>query len=90
VRDAAFTPECAYDEEYWRYCPGLVLEYLVIRAFYRNHAIAEMDAATTRAGHVVSTLWNSWKDMGTLVLGPDDWRLRATVGLTVLTHPFVR
>ena len=78
VRDTIFTPKCAYDEEYRRYSPGLVLEYLVIKAFYEDGAAVEMDAATTCDGHVISGLWNGSKDMATLVLGPDDWRPRMT------------
>ena len=38
----------------------------------------EMDAATSRKGHVISGLWNGSKDMATLVIGPYDWRPRAT------------
>jgi CelD/BcsL family acetyltransferase involved in cellulose biosynthesis len=86
VRDTAFTPKCAYDEDYRRYSPGLVLEYLVIKAFYEDEAALEMDAATTREGHVISGLWNGSKDMATLVIGPDDWRPRATAGFLEIVH----
>jgi len=86
VRDTAFTPKCAYDEDYRRYCPGLVLEYLVIKAFYADEAAMEMDAATTREGHVISGLWNGSKDMATLVIGPDDWRPRFTAYFVELAH----
>ncbi len=77
ARDTVFTPKCAYDERHRRYCPGLVLEYLIIESFYSGGEAVDMDAATTREGHVISTLWNGWKDMGTLVLGPPDWKLWA-------------
>ncbi len=52
-----------------------MLEYLVIKAFYDDSETADMDAATTQDGHVVSGLWNGWKEMGILIVGPDDWRL---------------
>lgn len=86
ARDTAFTPKCAFDERYRRYSPGLVLEYLIIEAFYEDEAVVDMDAATTQDGHVLSGLWNTHKTMGTLVVGPDDWRLRAVAGLVERMH----
>jgi CelD/BcsL family acetyltransferase involved in cellulose biosynthesis len=86
VRDTAFTPKCAYDERYRRYAPGLVLEYLIIQAFYEDSTAVDMDAATTQDGHVLSGLWNGYKTMGTLVVGPDDWRLRAVASFAERMH----
>lgn len=67
--DTIFTPKCAYDEAYRKYCPGLVLEYFVIDAFYGEDCV-EMDSATTVDGHVIQGLWNSEKPMGTVLVGP--------------------
>ncbi len=86
ARDTAFTPKCAFDERYRRYSPGLVLEYFIIQAFYEDGAAVDMDAATTQDGHVLSGLWNGYKTMGTLVVGPDDWRLRAIASFAERMH----
>lgn len=71
-----FTPKCAYDEDYRRFSPGLVLEYLVIEAFYDRDDAAEMDAATTTDGHLVQGLWNDERPVGMVLLGPDDARTK--------------
>lgn len=73
---AVFTPKCAFDETYRRFGPGLVLEYLVIEAFYADETVSQMDASTTADNHVVAGLWNASKPMGTLVLGPHGLRTR--------------
>lgn len=65
-----FTPKCAYDETYRRFSPGLILEYLVIEAFYDRDDAAEMDAATTASGHLVQGLWNDERAMGMVLVGP--------------------
>ena len=82
ARHTAFTVKTAYDEAYRRYSPGLVLEYFVIKAFYEDSAVRDMDAATTEEGHVVAGLWNACKVMGTVIVGPDDWRTQAMAALT--------
>ncbi len=72
-----FTPKCAYDEDYRRFSPGLVLEYLVIKAFFENPDIDAMDSATTECGHLIEGLWNVPVQMGTMLIGPDNWITRA-------------
>lgn len=72
----AFTPKCTYDEAWRRHAPGVVLEYLAVRAFYADERFDAMDAATTVDGHLVSELWNGSKPMARLVIGPADWRTR--------------
>jgi CelD/BcsL family acetyltransferase involved in cellulose biosynthesis len=71
-----FTPKCAYDESYRRFSPGLILEYLVIEAFYDRDDAAEMDAATTVSGHLVQGLWNDERAMGMMLVGPQDMRTK--------------
>ncbi len=71
--DTIFTPKCAYDESFRKYSPGLVLEYLVVAAFYGSDDCTEMDSSTTVDGHVIQALWNSDAPMGTLVVGPPNW-----------------
>jgi CelD/BcsL family acetyltransferase involved in cellulose biosynthesis len=71
-----FTPKCAYDENYRRFSPGLLLEYLVIEAFYDRDDASEMDAATTADGHLVQGLWNDERAMGMVLLGPSDTQTR--------------
>lgn len=63
-----------------------MLEYLIIQAFYEEGDAVDMDASTTQDGHVLSGLWNGCKTMGTLVVGPDDWRLRAVAGFAERMH----
>jgi CelD/BcsL family acetyltransferase involved in cellulose biosynthesis len=69
-----FTPKCAYDEAFRRYSPGLLLEYLVIEAFYADDAIAQMDAATTVGGHLVGTFWNAQRPMASVLIGRRGWQ----------------
>ena len=66
----AYTAKCAYDEAYRSLGPGLLLEYLIIEAFYASQEFSRMDAATTSGGHLIEGLWNSLRPMGTLVVGP--------------------
>jgi|GEM_PF-1003271 len=86
ARDTAFTPKGAYDERYRSYSPGLVLEYLVIKAFYEDSETVDMDAATTEDGHVLQGLWNDWKAMGTVLVGPADWRFGISVAAARCAH----
>lgn len=86
ARDTAYTAKTAYDESYRSYSPGLVLEYFVIEAFYEDRSIGDMDAATTEEGHVVAGLWNGAKDMGTIFVGPNDWRTYAMAALAARAH----
>ena len=86
ARHTAYTAKVAYDETYRRYSPGFVLEYFVIRAFYDDVTMHDMDAATTEEGHVVAALWNGHKDVGTVFIGPDDWRTRAMAALAGRVH----
>jgi CelD/BcsL family acetyltransferase involved in cellulose biosynthesis len=71
-----FTPKCAFDEDYRKFGPGLILEYLVIETFYKTRACDDMDASTTAEGHIVSGFWNSAKPMGSLIMGPRGWQTR--------------
>jgi CelD/BcsL family acetyltransferase involved in cellulose biosynthesis len=64
-----FTPKCTYDEAFRSYGPGVVLEYLALKAFYEDERFDDMDAATTVDGHLIEGLWNGRASMGTLLLG---------------------
>jgi CelD/BcsL family acetyltransferase involved in cellulose biosynthesis len=86
ANNTAFTPKSAYDERYRRYSPGLVLDYLMLKAFYEERAMIDMDAATTEEDHVLSDLWNDWKSMGMLLLGPAGWRLQAMAHCEACLH----
>jgi CelD/BcsL family acetyltransferase involved in cellulose biosynthesis len=86
ANNTAFTPKGAYDERYRRYSPGLVLDYLVLKAFYEERAIVDMDSATTEEDHVLSDLWNDWKSMGMLLLGPAGWRLKTMAHYEAYIH----
>lgn len=74
--DTLFTPKCAYDETYRKFSPGLILEYLILEAFYkgRHHW---MNSATTGGGHVITGLWDGTIPMGTLVVGPTGMMTRS-------------
>jgi CelD/BcsL family acetyltransferase involved in cellulose biosynthesis len=78
-----FTPKCAFDEDFRRFSPGLVLEYLVIEAFYADESCADMDSATTVDGHVLQGLWNAEKSMATVIVGPRGWRTAALAKIHV-------
>jgi CelD/BcsL family acetyltransferase involved in cellulose biosynthesis len=78
--DTAFTPKCAYDETLRKQSPGLVLDYLIIEHFYETSDLAGMDAATTTGEHILHGLWNGQRQMGRLVVGPDDWRTGLLAG----------
>jgi hypothetical protein len=67
----AFTPKCTYDENYRRFSPGLLLEYMVIEAFYAEGRWDDMDAATVADGHVIDGFWNGSKEMADLMIVPD-------------------
>lgn len=81
-----YTPKCAFDEAYRKYGPGLILEYLVIDAFYGDGTITEMDAATTCDGHLISGLWNASRPTGTLVVGPRGRRTRLLARMEEAEH----
>lgn len=81
-----FTPKCAFDETYRKYGPGLILEYLVIEAFYADTGFTAMNAATTTDGHVISGFWNGERPMGTLIVGPEGWRTRLLAQLEDTGH----
>ncbi|QIG47452.1 GNAT family N-acetyltransferase [Nordella sp. HKS 07] len=70
-----FTLKCAYDENYRKFSPGLVLEYLVVEEFFKSGTFADMDASTTMDGHVIQELWDSNKPMACVIVGPDDFQL---------------
>jgi CelD/BcsL family acetyltransferase involved in cellulose biosynthesis len=74
--DTVFTPKCAYDEAFRKFSPGLVLEYLVLEAFYRDGECIEMDSATTVGDHVIQGLWNCEKPMTTMLIGPQGLKTR--------------
>lgn len=70
-----FTLKCAYDENYRKFGPGLVLEYLVVEEFFKSGTFADMDASTTMDGHIIQELWDGHKSMACVIIGPDDVRL---------------
>jgi hypothetical protein len=57
-----------------------------LRAFYDDATMHDMDAATMEEGHVVAALWKGYKDVGTVFVGPDDWRTRAMAALAQRLH----
>lgn len=81
-----FTPKCTFDEKFRKQSPGLVLEYLIVERFHVDDTLSEMDAATTKGGHVVQGLWNDNKVMGRLIVGPADPRTDALSKLWRAAH----
>jgi CelD/BcsL family acetyltransferase involved in cellulose biosynthesis len=51
-----FTVKCAYDEDYRKYSPGLLLESEIIRSFYAEGWSDKLDSGTAGA-HVIDSLW---------------------------------
>lgn len=70
-----FTLKCAYDENYRKFSPGLVLEYLVVEEFFESGVFAEMDSSTTMGGHIIQEFWDSDKPMACVIIGPDNFQL---------------
>lgn len=79
----AFTPKIAYDEALRKLSPGLARDYLIIEAFYAQNDTLAIDSAATNDHSVLLGLWDSQRQIGTLVLGPDDWRTRLVARVTV-------
>lgn len=79
----AFTPKIAYDEVLRKLSPGLARDYLIIEAFYAQKDMLGVDSAATNGNSVLLGLWDSQRQIGTLVLGPDDWRTRLVARATV-------
>lgn len=86
IGETIFTPKCTYDEDWRKYSPGLLLEYLVIEEFYRDDDLRYMDSAVTVNDHVISDFWNETQPMGTLVLGPKGPLTRSLATLEAITH----
>nr|WP_246472962.1 GNAT family N-acetyltransferase [Pelagibacterium limicola] len=81
-----FTPKCAFDERYRKFGPGIVLEYLVVEAFYAQKKHTGMDAATTVDGHLISGFWNETRPHGTLIVGPSGWQTQFLARLEEIEH----
>lgn len=75
-----FTPKCAFDERFRKYGPGMALEYKVIERFFADNEYAQMDAATTVDGHIISGLWDDKRSMAMLIVGPAGLTTRGLAG----------
>lgn len=76
-----FTPKCAIDEEYRTFSPGVLLEYLVIEAFYSGQNCALMDSAITTDSHIVAGFWNDAAPHGDVIVAKSDWQAGAAAAL---------
>lgn len=72
-----FTPKCAIDEDYRTFSPGVLLEYLVIEAFYSGQDCALMDSAITTDSHIVAGFWNDAAPHGDVIVAKSDWQAGA-------------
>lgn len=76
-----FTPKCAIDEEYRNFSPGVLLEYLVIEAFYSAQDCELMDSAITTDSHIVAGFWNETAPHGDVILAKSNWQAGATAAV---------
>jgi hypothetical protein len=60
--------KCAFDENYRRFSPGLVLEYLIVEHLFATRYADEIDSCVTESGHVIQGLWDGEATVGTLAL----------------------
>ncbi|MEO0382810.1 MAG: GNAT family N-acetyltransferase [Pseudomonadota bacterium] len=72
-----FTPKCAIDEDYRNFSPGVLLEYLVIEAFYSGQDCELMDSAITTDSHIVAGFWNDAAPHGDVVVAKSGWQAGA-------------
>ena len=79
--DTRFTPKCAIDEAYRRFSPGLLMEYLIIEAFYAQNNFKQMDSAITTSTHVVASLWNDEAPHGDIVVATTPWHAKAVTAV---------
>lgn len=63
-----FTPKTAFNEEYRRFSPGLILRYEVIEAFYNERTCELMDSTTTVSANVYTELWNKEATHGDVII----------------------
>lgn len=73
-----FTPKCAIDENYRNFSPGVLLEYLVIEAFYSGQDCELMDSAITTDSHIVAGFWNDAAPHGDVIVAKSDWQAGVT------------
>lgn len=76
-----FTPKGAIDETYRSVSPGVLLEYLVIEAFYANQNCDIMDSAITTDSHVVAGLWNEDVPHGDVIVATSSWKATAIAAI---------
>ncbi|MEQ8655680.1 MAG: GNAT family N-acetyltransferase [Hyphomicrobiales bacterium] len=76
-----FTPKCAIDESYRSVSPGVLLEYLVIEAFYSGKDCELMDSAITTDSHIVAGFWNETAPHGDVILAKSNWQAVATAAV---------
>jgi CelD/BcsL family acetyltransferase involved in cellulose biosynthesis len=63
----AFTFKIAYDEDYAKYSPGLLLELENIRCFHRSPALRWMDSCAEASHFMANRLWPDRRSLMTLV-----------------------
>ncbi|MEO0382809.1 MAG: GNAT family N-acetyltransferase [Pseudomonadota bacterium] len=63
-----FTPKSAFNEEYRKFSPGVILRYRVIEAFYKEHTCELMDSATTVSANIHTDIWNKEVRHGDVII----------------------
>lgn len=66
--DVRFTPKSAFNEEYRKFSPGVVLRYRVIEAFYQEQTCELMDSATTVSANIHTEIWNKEVSHGDIII----------------------
>jgi CelD/BcsL family acetyltransferase involved in cellulose biosynthesis len=86
AQDGSFAFKIAYDEEYARFSPGLLLELEHIRQFHSRPALRWMDGCAAPSHFMANRLWLDRRTLVTLVTATG----RAPGNFVVSSMPFLR
>lgn len=84
--NGSFAFKIAFDEEYGRYSPGMLLEVENVRQLHEMREIAWMDSTAESQHLMINRLWIDRRTVETLVVSPD----RAWANFIVSSFPFLR
>lgn len=84
--EGSFFFKPAYDEDYARHAPGVLLELETIRRLHAQSRIRWMDSCTTPDNHMLNRMWIDRRAIQTIVVATD----KRLGGLTVSLIPLAR
>ena len=84
--EGSFFFKPAYDEEYARHAPGVLLEVETIRRLHAHSQVRWMDSCTTPDNHMLNRMWIDRRVIQTIVVATD----KRLGGLAVSLIPLLR